>query len=258
MYSSQEIQFIMAFNQPTQIKRIKYENINNYNFTRGFNEKITKNTPVIHPYFDIDHLESQNEFEEFMIYCDQAKSVLGNYSVGGYTNDEEISNALGLKFNDGAEKVISFHVVYYESRITPAEMLQFINENKNKLHSAIDFDVYKLGSSQLFRHCLSDKHIKYKEVIKHTAGTILDNLKPDTQIITARGDEKIISVDDMKNAFSIHESNINDLVKEMTMFSDEFEFEEDEEIEEKPKRKKQKDINKITINNVAFNDELIK
>ena len=259
MSSSQEIQFIMAFNQPTSIKRIKYEDVNNYNFSRGFNEKITKNTPFIHPYFDIDHLENQNEFREFISYCNQAKSVLGDYSIGGYTNNEEISIDLGLKYIEGANKTISFHVVYYESRITPAEMLKFINENKKELNSAIDFDVYKLGSSQLFRHCLSDKHIKSKEVVLHTAGTILDNKKPDTQIITARGDEKIVSVDEMKNAFGLNDSTLNELAKNITMFSDSYEHEEELiEEEPKPKQKKQKNINKLNINDISFDDELIK
>ena len=272
-----KIHFILAFNKPKDIKSISHDNVNSYPFKKGFNEKITKDTPFIHPYFDIDHLETVDAFHDFVAYCDKAKEVLGDYSIGGYTNDPKIAESLGFKHIDGAEKVMSFHVIFYEARIKPLDFLDFINSYKDQLHKAIDFNVYKLKSSQLFRHALSDKY-KTEKDFKHTAGSILDGKQPVTQIVTAKGDEKEITNDDLMKAFGIESQPIFD-----DSVWDGFDFPSDDEgdshsddsrlarvkeaskqidqklsQEEKPKQRKPKSKANMNINDTVFDDKLVK
>ena len=97
--STNQIKFIFAFNQPKDIRYCPYDKVNSFKFSKcGFNERITKDTPYIHPYFDIDHLETVEEFTKFVDYCDKAKEVIGDYSIGGYTNNQEFANSLGFKY----------------------------------------------------------------------------------------------------------------------------------------------------------------
>ena len=261
--SRNEIQFILAFNQPNSIKRIKHEFVNEYHFEKGFNEKISKNTPYIRPYFDIDHLETMEEFTKFVDYCDKAKEVIGDYSIGGYTNNQEFANSLGFKYIDDANKVISFHVVFYESRIKPIQFLDFINSYKDQLHEAIDPNVYKLNSTQLFRHALSDKYTTPTNV-KHTAGAILNNKKPVTQIITAKGDENEITIDDLMQAFGIQAQEFEDDYfdqcdedRKSRMEKIAAAAQQVEQIEEKSKQRKPKTDNRMNINDMTFEDNLV-
>ena len=246
MSQNNQIKFIYSFSNAYEVKQISRDNINTYKFAKGFNEVITAETPYIRPYIDCDHLDSIDSYNEFVSYCDRIKQFLGEYSIGGYTSNEDVSDATGLKYINGAEKFISIHIIFYQSRIQPAELQRFVTENKDFLNKQIDTNVYKLKSRQLFRHCLSDKRVK-KTDVKYIAGNILNGATPEQQIITASGDEKEVSYQDLVNAFDI-KPEFNDFAENVMA--------EEENTDPAPIPKRT-DRKKVTIDDIDYNESLV-
>ena len=97
------------------IKTIKYSDIDEYDFNNHFLECI-KNPTFVHPYFDFDSIETKEEYEEVIDWLDSLKETFGNYSIGGYTNNNELFGDL-YKYIENANHVLSLHAVYYEKKI---------------------------------------------------------------------------------------------------------------------------------------------
>ena len=209
MLNSNQIKFINTFSNQKSVHYILHNDVNNYDFSKGFTEVITKSTDYIRIYFDCDHISNINEYNQFIQYCDNIKNTLGEYSIGGYTNDVNIANTTGLALIEQADKIISIHIVFYQVRTKPSVLNDFIKTNKDRLDTQIDTNVYKLATSQLFRHCLSDKRISAKETHK-TAGNILFGLSPSTQIITAEGNEEAIDNETLIKAFGFETEDLLD------------------------------------------------
>ena len=78
----------------------------------------------VHLYFDFDGIHSKEEYDDVVVkwLLESVSDVFGNYSVGGYTNNEEMA-ALGFKFMSNAKKHLSIHVVYYITMIDVEELV---------------------------------------------------------------------------------------------------------------------------------------
>ena len=65
-------------------------------------------------------------------------------------------------------------------------------------------NVYKLSSRQLFRHVLSGKFYKPGDKNnRDNAGYIINDLKPETQIVTPDGHERLITKDEWIKVFPV-------------------------------------------------------
>ena len=153
----------------------------------------------VHLYFDVDDAKTMDEYLCFKHWLKCVSDVFGKYSIGGYTNSDEFAK-LGYRLWKDSDKVLSLHVVFYETCISSKDLMD-IMKTKNgtfvdyQVNPLCDANVYKLNSRQAFRHVLTDKIYNKKgdDKYKPNHGTILDNMKPSTQIITVRGDERIIT-----------------------------------------------------------------
>ena len=65
------------------------DEINDYDFSKGFTEYIISND-FVHLYFDFDSIKNEEEFESVMKWLDKLKEVFGNYSYGGYCNNDSM------------------------------------------------------------------------------------------------------------------------------------------------------------------------
>ena len=162
----------------------------------------------VHLYIDVDEVNTVEEYLDFKLWLNKLSAVFGKYSIGGYTNDEQFVK-YGYRLWPESDKVLSLHVVFYETCISSADLIdimgtkngQFINYDVNPL---CDSNVYKLNTRQAFRHVLSDKIYNRKgdDKYKPNHGYILDNNKPSTQIITVRGGEPIITKEQWLKVFT--------------------------------------------------------
>ena len=162
----------------------------------------------VHLYIDVDEVNTVEEYLVFKLWLIKLSAVFGKYSIGGYTNDQQFVE-YGYRLWPESDKVLSLHVVFYETCISSADLIdimgtkngQFINYDVNPL---CDSNVYKLNTRQAFRHVLSDKIYNRKgdDKYKPNHGYILDNNKPSTQIITVRGGEPIITKEQWLKVFT--------------------------------------------------------
>ncbi|KAA6356566.1 MAG: hypothetical protein EZS28_047907, partial [Streblomastix strix] len=143
----------------------------------AFNEVILPDK-YSHPYFDFDHIESNEQYASVITWLDSLVSEFGQYSIGGYSNDPNICVTHNWKYITDATKKISIHVVFFENRIQQADMMEIVkkigNQNTRRfvydINEFVDDSVYKLkhvskSSRQIFRHILSNKNYRGKESI---------------------------------------------------------------------------------------------
>ena len=115
----------------------------------------------VHLYFDVDDAKTMDEYLCFKQWLKCVSDVFGKYSIGGYTNSDEFAK-LGYRLWKGSDKVLSLHVVFYETCISSKDLMD-IMKTKNgtfvdyQVNPLCDANVYKLNSRQAFRHVLTDK-----------------------------------------------------------------------------------------------------
>lgn len=252
-------------------KTTTHEEIDNYSFQKHFIECIDK-PEYIRPYFDFDNVETIEDYEEVISWLDSLDLVFGPYSIGGYTSKEDFAK-YGFKLIPEAHHVLSFHVVFYTKKIKTSWMIelmkaktidkkkQFINENINKF---CDPQVYMLNSRQLMRHPLSDKYFnKTSKDNKTTAGNILNGEKPQNLILTIKGTEEEVEAEDFEEEFDL-EINIftGEIIKKTDnknqVLEDEEQDQPDQPKQQKPKQPKQEQPKRARINDIIYEDELIK
>lgn len=187
-------------------KTISFEEIDQYDFTSSFNEVLRK-PDMVHLYFDVDELADDEQIEEAYNYFEDLGKTFGKFSIGGYTNNIDISDEWGLKYHDGDKHFVSFHVVYYTTMIRSEDLMEIVK--KCNLPEFLDKSVYKLATQQIFRHSLSKKYFKRdNKDNRDTTGFIITEPKsPFCQIVQVRGNEKLITKDVWKNIFSIKDEN---------------------------------------------------
>ncbi|KAA6377660.1 MAG: hypothetical protein EZS28_026813 [Streblomastix strix] len=183
--------------------------INDFTFdgSDAFNEVILPDK-YCHPYFDFDHIESNEQYTSVITWLDSLVSEFGQYSIGGYSNDPNICVTHNLKYITDATKKISIHVVFYEKRILQQDMMEIVkkvgNQNTKRfaydINEFVDDSVYKLkqvskSSRQIFRHILSNKNYRGKESIYIAGQLCKPNDQPFNQIIQCIQDDS--STDDV-------------------------------------------------------------
>ena len=235
---SVQVRYFVNMNTPdSRVQSIRYGEIDSYDFTQGFFE-LLKDMPTMHLYLDFDEIQTRDEMYEVEDWLNSLKPVFGNYSLGGYTNDEELSYDYDLKHIPTADHYVSIHVVYYQTVISYADLRAIMHHTAKKgfcdyqVHPQVDFNVY--GSRRLMRHALSDKILNGERKVR--AGKIAFDLPPTTQIITPRGNERIIEKSEWLRVFPEKEPEkkvgartVDDLVDG---FSDDLIRPTDEEMDE--------------------------
>ena len=178
-----------------EVDKIKFDKLNENG--KSFVEFLIK-PDYVHLYFDIDDAKTFEDYLRFKAWLIPVSEVFGKYSIGGYTNSEEFAKE-GFRLWKESEKALSIHVVY-ETCISSNDLMEIMKYTKKEgiinyiLDSLVDPNVYKLDTRQAFRHVLTDKIYDKKGGYKYKPnhGTILNGLKPSTQILTVRGNEPII------------------------------------------------------------------
>ena len=250
-------------------KNITHEGVDNYDFEHNNFIELMFKPEYVRLYFDFDHIETTNDYDDVIKWLDSLKDVFGEYAIGGYTKIEAFTQ-YGFKLIEEAEKIVSFHVAFYETMIKSSWLMEIMKsktQNKIKyfIHSNInkfcDPNVYNLETRQLMRHPLSNKyHKKNDPENKITAGSLLNYTKPSNLIITPIGTEDIIEAADLIKLFDLPSNFGNDKIELDDLLDDE---EEDiiKPVAKKPteqqtiKRSHHKKI--TTINDIEYNDKLI-
>ena len=205
---------IIAKKESDKLKSISFDEVDKYDFRKGFNEFI-KNESFVHLYFDFDQIKSEEELLDVFKWLDSLKNTFGDYSIGGYSDSIEISKKYDFKYIQDGGHYLSMHVVFYTTRINSSELVQIMKHTTKKgfatkgIHPLCDPAPYKLNKRQVFRHVLSDKIFNSgNENNRKNAGTILNNLPPSTQIIQVRGNEPIVTKDLWKKHFELNEREV--------------------------------------------------
>jgi len=231
------------------LKSINYDDIDEYDFGNHFIEVIRK-PEYVHLYFDFDSIETMEEYNSVIHWLDSLKEPFGEYSIGGYTNDNELFGNL-YKYIKDAKHTLSLHAVFYETKIKAATLMKIMTHTKEgykyEINKLCDPNVYKLNTQQQFRHVLSDKFFnKNNSMNTITAGSFLDpNTKPSHSIVHIRGDENEINDPQW---FAVHFGYTED--EGDTEYSDDGEPIKSA-TKERPKKKGQ------YIHDIEYNDKLI-
>ncbi|KAA6365857.1 MAG: hypothetical protein EZS28_038616, partial [Streblomastix strix] len=205
------IRWYTMIDAPSNLKKINSyfsTKINDFKFqTDAFNEYILPDK-YCHPYYDFDHIESNEQYVSVITWLDSLTSEFGQYSIGGYSNDSEISSTHNLKHIPDAAKKVSIHVVFYEKRILQQDMMEIIkkvgNQNTKRfyydINEFVDDSVYKLKpvsskSRQMFRHVLSNKQYSGQPTVFIAGKLCKEDDKPINQIVQCIQDDS--STDDV-------------------------------------------------------------
>ena len=184
------------------------------------------NQEYVHLYFDFDfHTGDEiiTNVKRIFDLLDNFKNVFGEYAFAGYCCDKEIYNQLDQEFKDrielktfNLEKPLSFHVVFYKSRILQNELCEIMTSKKysHEIKQFADSKVYKnKDKEQLLRHPYANKYIKTNErndnELKGVNFDDLENPFMQSELVaTPQGFEKIIQKDQWSILFNeIDESN---------------------------------------------------
>ena len=228
------IKYDIMINRPNNyvFHEISFDDVDSYDFNKNAFIEVLKSPSHVHLYFDFDSLTTFEEkeqekgntngftvsdeeltkrFADVVDWLDSLTSVFGAYSIGGYTNSEQIHNKYHLRLYPDGGHFISVHVVYYQTCIKSAELVEIMKHTNKQgfvydgVNQFVDPNVYKItankdgrGGTQKFRHVLSNKIYTTNEQDpnhndnKFNHGTIINNTKPSQQIIQIRGNEKVI------------------------------------------------------------------
>ena len=190
----------------SHIQKIRYNELNEFNFSKNGLFEVLGIYKHNRLYFDIDDITTIIEYDEFISWCDSLKCVFGPYAIGGYTNDINFHNKYGFKYIQTAKKVLSFHIVYYTTKLSNINLIEIFtskinNEHIYQFNKHIDTAVYKLNHKQLMRHILSNKKTSYNEILNNTNGNIITNNSIYDLCVTPRGTEYLVHRDDAIKVF---------------------------------------------------------
>ena len=113
---------------------------------------------------------------------------------------QRIADEYGFKFIDGDTHFLSAHIVFYDTKIKADELMTIMKHRyssfvNHAVNPYVDPSVYTLSKRQLMRHVLLVKYwgpgAKYKDQNRDNAGDILNDLRPEHQIITPDGHDSL-------------------------------------------------------------------
>ena len=224
------IKYDICFNRTkdTKPQEISFEDVDNYDFSKHFNEFLV-DEDYVHLYFDFDTIKSNDEFDDVCCWLDRLVEVFGEYSMGGYCDNDDMA-AMGFRKYENGGHWLSMHVVFYQTCISSEDLVHIMKHTQKTgyltdgVHKLCDPNVYKLVSTkagqtsrQVMRHVLSDKIYKLNSTENKTNhGFILGNYKPSTQIIQIRGTEPIITQEQWGKLFKVKSDNCIKNTKENT------------------------------------------
>ena len=107
-----------------------HDKVDNLNFDamvekgKSFVEFLIK-PEYVHLYLDIDDAKTLEDYLRFKAWLIPVSEVFGKYSIGGYTNSEEFAKE-GFRLWKESEKVLSLHVVFYETCISSNDLMEIM------------------------------------------------------------------------------------------------------------------------------------
>lgn len=168
------------------------------------------NDKYYHLLFDIDDVKNEADLTDAFAYFNKLSEVLGKYSIGGYTNDVNISEQYNIPLNEDAPKFFSAHVVFYETKAS-LELIsevfktigsEFVNEGIKYQDKSIWSSIIN-GKGHLMRIAISDKieRVDSNIIVKPRSGCVFDKdgnqLPNSTNIIAVKGNERELTKEDM-------------------------------------------------------------
>lgn len=158
----------------------------------GLFECILSEYDFIHLFFDIDHIDNREELDEAIEYLNGLSIELGYYSLGGYTNNEQLAEELHIPFCDST-KFVSLHAVFYETKIS-YNMLRKWFKPSNKFIDEQTWTniINRKDYVQTLRLAISDK--VWSDKVETRSGGVFDNkFRPlkhqELNLVSIRGDE---------------------------------------------------------------------
>ena len=186
-------------------------------------------------FFDIDIKEEHAALSLYNVVIERMnrlKTLFGDCSISAYSNVKSIASTVGCKHRPKANKALSLHIVFYESRLLIADLMALFDERSYIIDKTLyDTSVYTIGKRRVFRHHQSPhspkgikgynpdgSHIfvryqkkdgngkpifnedgtpKLTDDGKYCPGSIIGNKSIQTQILQPTGSEKLISLDDV-------------------------------------------------------------
>ena len=134
---------------------IAYDDIDTIDFTKGFNEVLKGDiNEYVHLFFDIDDIKTHAQYDELINWFDSIKPIFGDYVIGGYTSNKTMFPE--YKFNKKADKLLSLHVIYYET----------------KIKSTVLWELFKCVDSKFVYKNFIQRLIVLKKVYIETGSTI--------------------------------------------------------------------------------------
>ena len=218
-----KIKYVKFVKAKRNYKTVSHEKLNDWTpslFTKNGMFESLLNLEYVHLYFDFDFHTGDDiitNVKKITDLLDSFKNVFGEYAFAGYCCDKDLYNQLDKEFKSKIElktinldKPLSFHVVFYESRILQNELCEIMTGKKydHEIKNFADSNVYKnKDKEQLLRHPYANKYGEpYKPNEQELKGVNFDNLQnPFMQsvlVATPKGSEKIIDKDQWLTLFN--------------------------------------------------------
>lgn len=184
-----------------KFNEITHDEINNFDFKHNTFNEVLKEPEYVRPYFDVDNIKTEEEYLDLINWLDSLTSVFKTYSIGGYTNNQEMLK-YGFKLQTTGGHFLSLHIVFYEVKVKAKLMIELMKHTEKsgyinyEVSKYLDPAPYKLSKRQIFRHVLSNKRVN-QETCKKSRGKILNNKLPETNIIQIKGNELELFEDDI-------------------------------------------------------------
>lgn len=111
--TERKIKYEVCFNRPKNYSpyQISFSKVDSYPFDKGFIEFLISEK-YVHLYFDFDSIKTIDELDDVLKWLESLKEIFGDYSYGGYTDDESIAEKYGFRFYKEGAHFVSMHVVY--------------------------------------------------------------------------------------------------------------------------------------------------
>ena len=170
-----------------------------------------KDQPLyVHLFFDIDDIDDTTEYKKLIEWLDSLKPVFGDYSIGGYCNNDEMA-AFGYKLIATATKYASLHVAFYQTAIDADELNLLAKKSTKGMWPKIDESIYTIQNpikkdtqKQGMRFVLSHKVYGRKDMKDvEAAGNILGERLPHTCTYQVWGGERIVPREEWSKIFTI-------------------------------------------------------